>query len=135
VCGRYVILCDGLLIVCSQQTGARRPSSSTMPGPSALSHSSSGELRSGIRQHAVRLLQNYKQYVFELTAEMYVLELSAEMFASLLAELFTSRKDIFSFKVPVLICCCAMSLNKGILSWKTSVFRGSGFILKDLLRY
>ena len=36
---RYVILCDGLLIVCSQQTGGRRPSSSS------ASSSAAGELR------------------------------------------------------------------------------------------
>ena len=41
---RYVILCDGLLIVCSQ-AGTRRPSSSTMAGPSSMGHGAGGELR------------------------------------------------------------------------------------------
>eukprot|EP00092_Neocalanus_flemingeri_P012439 GFUD01013410.1.p1 GENE.GFUD01013410.1~~GFUD01013410.1.p1 ORF type:complete len:1387 (-),score=368.57 GFUD01013410.1:1178-5338(-) len=41
---RYVILCDGLLIVCSQ-TGTRRPSSSTMSGPTSVGHGAGGELR------------------------------------------------------------------------------------------
>jgi len=41
---RYVILCDGLLIVCSQ-TGTRRPSSSTMTAPTIVGHGAGGELR------------------------------------------------------------------------------------------
>jgi len=41
---RYVILCDGLLIVCSQ-AGTRRPSSSTMSGPTSVGHGAGGELR------------------------------------------------------------------------------------------
>jgi len=40
---RYVILCDGLLIVCSQ-TGTRRPSTSTS-GPTNVGHGAGGELR------------------------------------------------------------------------------------------
>ena len=38
-----MILCDGLLIVCSQ-TGTRRPSTSTS-GPTNVGHGAGGELR------------------------------------------------------------------------------------------
>ena len=38
-----MVLCDGLLIVCSQ-SGTRRPSSSTMSGPGPGGHGA-GELR------------------------------------------------------------------------------------------
>ena len=42
---RYVVLCDGLLIVCSQNQAVRRPSQSTAAGPSGPGHAAVGELK------------------------------------------------------------------------------------------
>jgi len=42
---RYVVLCDGLLIVCSQNQAVRRPSQSTAAGPSGPGHGAVGELK------------------------------------------------------------------------------------------
>lgn len=42
---RYVVLCDGLLIVCSQSQTVRRPSQSAMGGPTIVGHGAGGELK------------------------------------------------------------------------------------------